>query len=81
MVGGVVASAAQAGATLPNGLTAAADPYPLAGPDHDCPVGTYTVEVAHEIDGTEQFFHAELTVPVTADRQLSVIGSLSESPS
>lgn len=74
----VLSTAAEDGETIPDDLTAAADLYLLAGPDSDCPVGTYTVQVPQMVRETEQFFRAELTAEVTSDRQLSVTGALSE---
>lgn len=74
----VLSTAAGDSETIPDDLTAAADLSLLAGPDSDCPVGTYTVEVSQLVRETEQLFRAELTVEVTAERRLSVTGALSE---
>lgn len=74
----VLSTAAEDSETVPDDLTAAADLYLLAGPDSECPVGTYTVEVSQMVRETEQFFRAELAVTVTTDRRLSVTGALSE---
>jgi hypothetical protein len=72
-------TAAGAGVIVPEGLTIAADYYPLAHSDDGCPTGSYTVgggKLGVIVDDAA-WMQPSMTVEITAERALSVSGSLS----
>lgn len=72
-------TAAGAGVTLPEGTTVAADYFPLAHRDAECPRGTYAAHgqmLVQSMLGWNQYVTTELQVRVDATGTLAVEGSM-----